>query len=476
MDAPVRTVQSIRERFESNGNSALVALRRSPVSPAQPAESEPEWHHSGSSLSSESDQGSTGTGSGGFQPHNRTSIKRSPAFRTGHKASSEMETFKKTPLRRAGPAPPPPLSPEPLVTVIVNNNNMNSNNNWASVNNNHGAKKPSLRRKPGVTRTSKPNLETIVCANGDVQVEVLSGENDPLVEEALRAPLPSGPAPKKPPRTFEYDAYIVQQEKASAADGHLTHSSTETEPEASPQRPARRKSGQQRPNRLGITPQYTMSRSKTEPSLLGKRNKSKEDASVEDLRRCAIDEGAWNEDSRWLNPVQWNSFTPAAYPWSGGLKNHPASPRLYSSMVTIAPDKSPARKGSTSSATSSSQAESGQYQVRRMSCDFFERRRPTPHDANAPPPTSLPATTMSHVYDEPSNNGDLHYMVTFCFVFLLFFGTRIDPTVAGNALQTNSGKVRAASAFKLRALYFSDKTLVSTVEKTRSITRVLGRN
>jgi hypothetical protein len=131
--------------------------------PAEPS-SEVDSNHSGSSNASESDHSSTGgggSGGGGFQQHNRTSIKRSPAFRTGQKESiPENILLKKPALVRTG-------LKDPNVIIIKNN------------------KKPSLRRKPGVDRTSKPNLSP----------EPQNLEADPLIEEALKAPLPTGPAP-----------------------------------------------------------------------------------------------------------------------------------------------------------------------------------------------------------------------------------------------------------------------------------------
>jgi len=41
---------------------------------------------------------------------------------------------------------------------------------------------------------------------------------DSILEEALRAPLPSGPAPKKPPRTFQHDAFLLRVDEV---DGNV---------------------------------------------------------------------------------------------------------------------------------------------------------------------------------------------------------------------------------------------------------------
>ncbi|EFX63472.1 hypothetical protein DAPPUDRAFT_268378 [Daphnia pulex] len=171
------TVQSIRERFEIQQRQTPPMTRATEQQP-EPS-SEVDSNHSGSSNAS--DHSSTGGGRG-FQQHNRTSIKRSPAFRTFQKESiPENILLKKPALVRTG-------LKDPNVIIIKNN------------------KKPSLRRKPGVDRTSKPNLSP----------EPQNFEADPLMEEALKAPLPTGPAPKKPPRTFVHDAFIQQQQQEGA--------------------------------------------------------------------------------------------------------------------------------------------------------------------------------------------------------------------------------------------------------------------
>lgn len=372
------TVQSIRERFE------IQQRQTPPLSRNEQPEilSEVDSNHSGSSNASESDHSSTG---GGFQQHsNRTSIKRSPAFRTGLKPTEAIpeNILKKPSLIRTG-------LKDPNVIIIKNH------------------KKPSLRRKPGVDRTSKPNLSPEPTTNI---------ENDPLIEEALKAPLPSGPAPKKPPRTFVHDAFIQQQNVTKEAD-------------SSPQRPVRRNKAVQlqspakpaRPTSITLGSPFTMSRSKTEPFLLGRKKsvESEELPAVEDLRRSPLDDVEFDfQESRWLNPVQWNSFSPTPAVTKSPLKKQ-TSPRVSTSLVTIA---DPALLQARNGARHGGKNVAGRHPepTRRMSCDFDGgRRRPSSSEFTWQSSTTgllrfhgrkEPPVSLGHVYDQPTLEGGLHYM------------------------------------------------------------------
>ena len=155
---------------------------------------------------------------------------------------------------------------------------------------------------------------------------------DAALEEALRAPLPVGPPPKKPPRTFQHDAFLFLERagKIDVTDG------SERPLRRSPEKP-------QRPVSIAVVP-FVMNRSKTELSLLNGRKKKQQN----------------DEDVEWLDSFQWNGFSPERQ-----LGN--ANGR------------------------------------RRMSCDGKQQRQQT--DAVVVTPQ------QPHVYDQPSNDGDLHYMV-----------------------------------------------------------------
>lgn len=359
--------------------------------------SEVDSNHSGSSNASESDHSSTG---GGFQQHNRTSIKRSPAFRTGHKTTEVIadNVLKKPALKRTQKDP----------NAVISTNH----------------KKPSLRRKPGVDRTSKPNLSP----------EPNNVENDPLIEEALKAPLPAGPAPKKPPRTFVHDAFIRQQQQQQ---GNSTG-----EPDSSPQRPARRNKPMQqpqqqsppkppRPTSIAFGPPFTMSRSKTEPFLLGRKRSTDSDElpAVEDLRRSPLDDGGYFKESRWLNPVQWNSFSPTPCVTKSPLKKQ-TSPRVSASMLTISDPallQTMERNGSHQTGQRKSLVPGRMAhplaEQRRLSCDFDGgRRRPTNPSEFTWQSSTTPGllgfhgrkdspVSLGHVYEQPTLEGGLHYMV-----------------------------------------------------------------
>jgi hypothetical protein len=371
--------------------------------------SEVDSNHSGSSNASESDHSSTG---GGFQQNNgnRTSIKRSPAFRTGQKIKEPDNILKKPALVRTTGLK------DPNVIIIKNN------------------KKPSLRRKPGVDRTSKPNLSP----------EPQNIETDPLIEEALKAPLPTGPAPKKPPRTFVHDAFIQQQQQQQ-------ENITKEDSDCSPTRPVRRNKALQqqqqnptkpsRPTSIALGSPFTMSRSKTEPFLLGRKKsvESEEVPAVEDLRRSPLDDVEFDfHESRWLNPVQWNSFSPSPGVTKASplKKQQQTSPRVSTSMLTIA-DPALLQTGRNGSRHPGKSLLAGRHPLheptRRMSCDFDGGRRRSNnseftwqspgllgfHGRKEPPPVSL-----AHVYDQPTLEGGLHYMVKHSFLtfsILLFF-------------------------------------------------------
>lgn len=420
------TVQSIRERFEIQQRQTPPMTRAAEQQqPAEPS-SEVDSNHSGSSNASESDHSSTGgggsSGGGGFQQHNRTSIKRSPAFRTGQKESiPENILLKKPALVRTG-------LKDPNVIIIKNN------------------KKPSLRRKPGVDRTSKPNLSP----------EPQNLEADPLIEEALKAPLPTGPAPKKPPRTFVHDAFIQQQQQQE------TPKEVGDSDSCSPTRPVRRNKALQqqqqqanpakpsRPTSIALGSPFTMSRSKTEPFLLGRKKstESEELPAVEDLRRSPLDDVEFDfHESRWLNPVQWNSFSPSpGVTKSSPLKKQQQQPtsttsstRVSTSMLTIADPAllQTGRNGSRHHAGKSLLL-AGRHPLheptRRMSCDGG-RRRPSELTWQQSPTTGLQQRFNSRkeppVYDQPTLEGGLHYMVKHnildlsCFLFFFSFFAEI---------------------------------------------------
>lgn len=391
-EPPRVTVQSIRERFEIQQRQQTPLMTRNVVEQPE-ISSEADWNHSGSSNASESDHSSTG----GFQQHNRTSIKRSPAFRTGHKSTEVILDAKKTGLKR---------QKDPNTIVVINNH-----------------KKPSLRRKPGVDRTSKPNLSP----EPNLVVDNLDLENDPLIEEALKAPLPAGPAPKKPPRTFLHDAFIQQQMEQQPNNG------TSDEPDCSPQRPARRnKAGQQspvkpqRPTSIALGAPFSMSRSKTEPFLLGRPKSvesTKEPAAVEDLRHSPLDDAEFLKESRWLNPVQWNSFSPAPIVTKSPLKKQTIPRLVSSSMLTIVDPTSLQVDRNGSHPAKSLSGRHPLAEPRRMSCDFDGgRRRPSNLEFTWQSTTTTtgllgfhgrkePPVSLGHVYDQPTLEGGLHYMV-----------------------------------------------------------------
>ena len=415
------TVQSIRERFEIQQRQTPPMTRAAEQQqPAEPS-SEVDSNHSGSSNASESDHSSTGgggSGGGGFQQHNRTSIKRSPAFRTGQKESiPENILLKKPALVRTG-------LKDPNVIIIKNN------------------KKPSLRRKPGVDRTSKPNLSP----------EPQNLEADPLIEEALKAPLPTGPAPKKPPRTFVHDAFIQQQQQETPKEVGDSDSCSPTRPvrrnkalqqqqqqqQANPAKPSR-------PTSIALGSPFTMSRSKTEPFLLGRKKstESEELPAVEDLRRSPLDDVEFDfHESRWLNPVQWNSFSPSpgvtkSSPLKKQQQQQPtSSTRVSTSMLTIADPAllQTGRNGSRHQAGKSLLL-AGRHPLheptRRMSCDGG-RRRPSELTWQQSPTTGLQQRFNSRkeppVYDQPTLEGGLHYMVRHnildLFLFIFLFSRR----------------------------------------------------
>ena len=344
------TVQSIRERFEQHRLMTPVTQPETVVSEVDSSGS--------SSNASESDSHSS---TGGFHQHNRTSIKRSPAFRTGHKTTEVIHSengLKKPALNRTRGAP--------------------------------NQKKPSLRRKPGVDRTSKPNLSPEPT------------NVDPLIEEALKAPLPAGPAPKKPPRTFVHDAFIRQQQGRD-------------EPDSSPQRPARRTKSPPKPPRptsIAFGPPFTMSRSKTEPFLLGRKRSTASDEcpAVEDLRQSPLDDGGYFKESRWLNPVQWNSFSPCVTDKSP-MKKQQRAEKISASMLAISDPDLLER-------THLAGRLPAQEPVRRMSCDFDGGPAKFTWQPSSSSSSSLgfhgrkdSPVSLGHVYEQPTLEGGLHYMV-----------------------------------------------------------------
>lgn len=262
------TVQSIREKFE-------VSARTQTVKHQADHDIRIEAAHNLETGSQSSENGGSPTES---QMLVRAGIKRSPAFRTGK-----------------------------VEGLAIN-------------------KKPSLKRKPGVDRTSKPNniqlnINSEICLIGsscESPVRKIVGRlnsvdgpeksDDCLVEEALKAPLPNGPPPKKPPRTFMHDIYLGMK--------FVTPVESSANNQASPQRPARRKTVRNLQSNipLGIT------RSKTEPTLTRrpKAEKGKEshcdphtNLPFANKPRSNSDQSTRSSDitqSRWTNPVQWNSI------------------------------------------------------------------------------------------------------------------------------------------------------------------------
>jgi hypothetical protein len=419
-------VQSIRERFEGrqrmtkvtvNGSTSADQLTVTSLPPEIDTARAGSSSGSGnSSYSSESDRSPTG-----FQLHNRVSIKRSPAFRTGSNKTSGSSS----------------LSGELPTSNINNNNNNNINIQFDS------SKRPAtaLKRKPGVDRSTKPNHLGSPSSSPD-NVSSLSpafssfltnnAESDAKLEEALKAPLPTGPPPKKPPRTFQHDIVILQQQN------RVAEMVTSDESSGSPQRPARRKTPQQmridkplhlsqpRPVTIAGMP-YTMSRSKTESFLLAAKKPSEikldsfpftaEDDTVDAKTPDVI------RDSRWLNPVQWNNCSPTRRTALSPSKKQLGCARVSSSMLSIS-DQNAQKNGNCRDIPLGQQPLSYDS-IRRMSCDFVGGRRRFEQPANSEftfqstngfhsrKGSLASAVSLGHIYDQPSTEGDLHYMVSF---------------------------------------------------------------
>ena len=469
-------VQSIRERFEGrqtmtkapvNGSAASVDQQLTVTSLPPEVDTARAGSSSGSgnsSNSSESDRSPTG-----FQLHlnNRVSIKRSPAFRTGSNKTSGSSS----------------LSPELLASPNINNNNNNNNIQFDS------SKRPAtaLKRKPGVDRSTKPNHIGSPSSSPDNMSSLSpafnsflsnNAESDAKLEEALKAPLPTGPAPKKPPRTFQHDVIILQQQN------RVAEMVTSDESSGSPQRPARRKTpqlmrsdkpphfSQPRPVTIAGIP-YTLSRSKTESFLLAakKQNELKSDSFLfgteDDVDAAPMSTPDVIRDSRWLNPVQWNNYSPRRTALSPPSTKPLGYARVSSSMLSISDQnarknvncqgKLPMDKQPTLSYESPS--------TRRMSCDFVGGRRRFEQPANSEftfqstngfhsrkgPLAS--AVSLGHIYDQPSTEGDLHYMVSFIFSLSFslsplvpFFADSIGTAIKKLQNQKKKGKEKSLGA------------------------------
>jgi len=321
--------------------------------------------------------------------HNRISIKRSPAFRTGTKTgavASVAETVKRK------PSDVEPVHRKPSVAEPV-------------------------KRKPSVAETvnRKPSVAepvTYVCKSSSIGLE-----------EALKAPLPSGPAPKKPPRTFLYSSTCLSL--PDQGRNSLGPEAGSVSSGSSPQRPARRKSSRlltkdvqevqekplvnQLPTRNGAKP-GAMMRSKTEPSLNGRGGRGQVQRQVAELEQPKT-------ESRWLNPVQWNSISPlparkstlSKSMWSLTADPAPESLHQRTRNVAIRRAKNPL---SQSKVECNNQVRSSWHSLNKNveaaeRCSFaqgpgVEGGRVAGH--------RTPVVLEKHFYDSPSKEGDLHYM------------------------------------------------------------------
>jgi hypothetical protein len=251
-----------------------------------------------------------------------------------------------------------------------------------------------------------------------------------------------------------HDAFIQQQQQETPKEVGDSDSCSPTRPvrrnkalqqqqqqQANPAKPSR-------PTSIALGSPFTMSRSKTEPFLLGRKKstESEELPAVEDLRRSPLDDVEFDfHESRWLNPVQWNSFSPSpGVTKSSPLKKQPtstSSTRVSTSMLTIADPAllQTGRNGSRHHAGKSLLL-AGRHPLheptRRMSCDGG-RRRPSELTWQQSPTTGLQQRFNSRkeppVYDQPTLEGGLHYMVRHnildlsCFLFIFLFSPRYIP-------------------------------------------------
>ena len=143
---------------------------------------------------------------------------------------------------------------------------------------------PAFRTGPkslDLTEKRKPKATDTPCKLGSNKSEICKLEicksDCWRIEEALKAPLPTGPAPKKPPRTFLHNSCSNQLDSAGTSAAGSTGSSLN-----SPQRPARKKSNRF-PEKPSVNIDFIESLSKkTKTKTKTKTNKNK---IIDDLSR-----------------------------------------------------------------------------------------------------------------------------------------------------------------------------------------------
>lgn len=207
---------------------------------------------SASSSASESDTGCGSRSSGGGSPtggdfqngiHNRISIKRSPAFRTsGAKVCLQCFGSVTTDLARLLFFCTSWPSAQPHAVLLMSTRNRVWSVNRASTGRPNPItstwirlRQPTMPLMPLKISAQLPVLiqwtprwfwasiyqldwltlmislsHFVYFLMNDVESEWIFQVLDAVVEEALRAPLPTGPAPKKPPRTFQHDIHLSQ--------------------------------------------------------------------------------------------------------------------------------------------------------------------------------------------------------------------------------------------------------------------------
>ena len=157
---------------------------------------------------------------------------------------------------------------------------------------------PAFRTGPkslDLTEKRKPKATDTPCKLGSNKSEICKLEicksDCWRIEEALKAPLPTGPAPKKPPRTFLHNSCSNQLDSAGTSAAGSTGSSLN-----SPQRPARKKS-----NRFPEKPSVNIDFIES----LSKKNKNKNKQKKNNWRFVSILglSHAWNCDG-----LCWDSF------------------------------------------------------------------------------------------------------------------------------------------------------------------------
>jgi len=391
-------VQSIREMFERCNNSSRNSSSRN---------SSTSSNNSNNSFNSCNNNGAIGSSrngspveydSGGFMLHNRINIKRSPAFRTGPKSLDLTEK-----------------------------------------------RKPKAMEAPCKLVSNKSELCKLEICKSDCW----------RLEEALKAPLPTGPAPKKPPRTFLHNSCSSSNQldstgtsaAGSAATPEPGSTGSTGSSRSSPQRPARKKFTRtvDKPSVVANGP-FILTRSKTESSLMGRgghcggsgrggggsgvRSGSRSDPADEAVREGPV---------RWLNPVQWNSYSSSnrfededrrsgglskslwylADPPPSSLPAMPsAPPAIRRSRIPLSSKQQPPLKDSN---VKCNQQVRSNWNTRSKSGEMLTKRCSYPQaqrgggggGGGGGVDRSLSKTQPSldkHFYDEPAKEGGLHYM------------------------------------------------------------------